>query len=291
VCHAVYSFLLRAVALAALSIELTLAHRHVRSFFPVAPEPLSFSTTVPPAVSYTPSIVQALRPPKARKFLKRRLIISENPIEVSLCAQNTSATIRTTTTMTENEKTTFGATIEPRPASLAPSADPYVITPTKTDSSLIDAPPSPLSATSSIPSHKPANPFNNLYNHSDESKTTTDLKQARGNVVDLEAQRDLSLVRTESSRPTCSNKEDSMWPSLKAQKAKAKQEKRAKSCNPLARMGKKQKLIATLVIAFFIIGAAVGIGVGISKAVGGGVTKVGGGTRTIGNGNDGQNKR
>jgi hypothetical protein len=182
--------------------------------------------------------------------------------------------------MTENEKTTFGVTIEPQPEHLP-------ATPTKTPS-LRDAPPSPLTS-SSTPRRDAANSFD-FYDHQDAQKTETDLKGPQSHAHDLEAQRDLGLVQTESSRFGCKKRDESMWPSLSSQKAKkkqAKREKRAKSWNPMAGMGKRQKLIVTLIIALFIIGAAVGIGVGVSKAVGGGVTKVGGGTKPIGsNGKD-----
>lgn len=73
-----------------------------------------------------------------------------------------------------------------------------------------------------------------------------------------------------------------MWPSLKSQKAQAKKDRCAKSWNPMAKMGRRQKMIVTAVIALLIIGAAVGIGVGVSKAVGGGVKQSNGDTRPIG---------
>lgn len=73
-----------------------------------------------------------------------------------------------------------------------------------------------------------------------------------------------------------------MWPTKKAQKAKAKQQKCAKSWNPMAAWGKKQKMIASAVIALCIIGLAVGLGVGVSKAVGGGVNTMHGTTKPIG---------
>ncbi len=183
--------------------------------------------------------------------------------------------------MTENEKTTFGATIEPQ-------QEHSPATPTKTPS-LRDTPTSPLTSCST-PRHDAANPFD-FYDHQDAQKTETDLKGPQTYAYDLEAQRDLRLVQTESSRFGCKKRDESMWPSLSSQKAKKKQAKhelRAKSWNPMAGMGKKQKLIATLIVALFISGAAVGIGVGVSKAVGGGITKVGGGTKPIGN--DGQDE-
>jgi predicted lipoprotein with Yx(FWY)xxD motif len=76
-----------------------------------------------------------------------------------------------------------------------------------------------------------------------------------------------------------------MWPSLQSQKEKAKMAKKqkcAKSWNPMHRLGRRQKLVVAAVIALLIIGAAVGIGVGVSKAVGGGVKSATGETKPIG---------
>ncbi len=43
--------------------------------------------------------------------------------------------------------------------------------------------------------------------------------------------------------------------------------------NPMRKLNKRQKLWAKIIIALLIVGAAVGIGIGISKAVGAGVWK------------------
>ncbi|KIW01787.1 uncharacterized protein PV09_06959 [Verruconis gallopava] len=178
--------------------------------------------------------------------------------------------------MSEDEKVTFGATVESRPA-------PPPLSPSKPNS-MTDAPPSPLTTTSFTPAHESADPFDPPWTQGGPNRASADHKQPHITTHDLESQRELGLALTGSSRTGCKRKEDSMWPSLKTQKARAKQQKREKSCNPMARMGRKQKLIATLVIALLVVGAAVGIGVGVSKAVGGGVTQVGGGTRPIGDG-------
>lgn len=165
-----------------------------------------------------------------------------------------------------NEKTTFGATIEP-PRTPAQDAG-------------RDAPPSPLT-TASLPA---ANPF---YAHDDGNRTSTDLKVPPAYTRDLEAQRsnaDLSLANTKASC-TSQKQHESMWPTLKSIREKAKQDKAdkcAKSWNPMARMGRKQKLIVTVVIALVIIGAAVGIGVGVSIATGNGTKTGSGGNRPIG---------
>lgn len=50
-------------------------------------------------------------------------------------------------------------------------------------------------------------------------------------------------------------------------------ERRKGGCSPLRGLSKNQKLWAKIIIALVVIGAAVGIGIGISKAVGAGVWK------------------
>jgi len=64
-------------------------------------------------------------------------------------------------------------------------------------------------------------------------------------------------------------------------KSQAKARKRESGCNPLRTLNKKQKIWAKAFIALFIIAAAVGLGVGISKAVGGGVWSGNGTTKQI----------
>ena len=48
---------------------------------------------------------------------------------------------------------------------------------------------------------------------------------------------------------------------------------KSRGWSPWGKLNKKQKLWAKILVGLIIIGAAVGIGVGISKAVGGGVWK------------------
>jgi len=99
---------------------------------------------------------------------------------------------------------------------------------------------------------------------------------------DLETQS--HLAGSGSTRSLAQTKDCSMWPSRQALKQKAREEKKAKSWNPLCRLGKRQKLAAQIVIAFVVIGAAVGIGVGVSRAVGGGVWAGQGQSKQIPNG-------
>ncbi|TKX25169.1 hypothetical protein C1H76_2399 [Elsinoe australis] len=73
-------------------------------------------------------------------------------------------------------------------------------------------------------------------------------------------------------------KECQMWPSRQTLKSKARQEKcerRRKNCFGLSKrwgeMPKQKRLIAKILIALVVIAFAVGIAIGISRAVGGGV--------------------
>lgn len=52
---------------------------------------------------------------------------------------------------------------------------------------------------------------------------------------------------------------------------KQKSYKRSRGCNLFKNLNSKQRLWAKIVIALLVVAAAVGLGVGISRAVGGGV--------------------
>ncbi|KAF2684814.1 hypothetical protein K458DRAFT_27251 [Lentithecium fluviatile CBS 122367] len=68
-------------------------------------------------------------------------------------------------------------------------------------------------------------------------------------------------------------KECTMWPSRQTITERRKMSKRAKGCKLFGGLTSKQRLWAKIVIALFVIAAAVGLGIGISKAVGGGIWK------------------
>ncbi|KAI9865910.1 MAG: hypothetical protein M1813_001877 [Trichoglossum hirsutum] len=81
-------------------------------------------------------------------------------------------------------------------------------------------------------------------------------------------------------------KDCSVWPgkhTLMARKRQAK--KKGGMCNPMRCLTKQQKLFAKILIALLVVAAAVGIGVGISRAVGAGVWKNNNEQRPIGDGN------
>ena len=82
--------------------------------------------------------------------------------------------------------------------------------------------------------------------------------------------------------------DDKVWPC--AEQLRKKQEEarlgNRRGCNPFRRLSKKQKVVVHIIIALFLIGAITGLGVGISKAVGGGVFRTTNNSNApIGNGN------
>lgn len=166
----------------------------------------------------------------------------------------------------EKQPTTFGVTIEQSsqpPTTPPPQKSGLNLIPVK-ESDSITAPPSAVSTpTVHTPNH--TNPFSAFYEHRADS--SNNLKTPNVYQHDLESQCQLSTSKI-SMDP---GKECTMWPSRAALKAQKREEKHKKSWNPLHRLGKRQKLTAQIVIALLVIGAAVGIGVGVSRAVGGGV--------------------
>jgi hypothetical protein len=183
------------------------------------------------------------------------------------------------------EKTTFGAVIVTErssspPAPTTPQPHSLRLQPSKDPA--LDAPATPLSGVST-PGNEPQNPFSAFYTHS-QAVTETDLKPPPMYKHDIESQ--YHLASTKSNIET--TKDCTMWPSRATLQQRAKEEKKAKSWNPLCRLGKKQRLTAHIIIALVIVGAAVGIGVGVSRAVGGGVWSGQGQSKpipTVSNGN------
>lgn len=177
----------------------------------------------------------------------------------------------------KHEPVTFGATIER-------SSSP----PTKPQQAL-RSPPSTESAMSSTSAElaknewamDPSNPCSAFYKHPEarrsldassapQSKTHLDIKTAER---DLEAGLPLSAATTQQPKVSVDGrvKECTMWPSRQAVLDKQKSYKRSRGCNLFKNLNSKQRLWAKIVIALLVVAAAVGLGVGISRAVGGGV--------------------
>ena len=62
-----------------------------------------------------------------------------------------------------------------------------------------------------------------------------------------------------------------MWPGKDHWKRKAKAAKMKRSCNCLAHLSKRNRIIVKLLIGLLVIGIAVGVGLGISKPLGAGI--------------------
>lgn len=181
--------------------------------------------------------------------------------------------------MAANEKqdpVTFGVTIE-RPASqLEPQ--PALRSPPSTETT--------MSATSEEAAKKAmavdsSNPYSAFYKHPEarrsmdaasapQSKTHLDVVTFER---DVEAGLPLSTATTQQPKSSVDGrvKECTMWPSRQAVIDQRKTYKRTRGCNLFKNLTSKQRLWAKIVIALLVVAAAVGLGVGISRAVGGGV--------------------
>ena len=122
-------------------------------------------------------------------------------------------------------------------------------------------------------------PFSAFYSH---PTTRTSLEQARSQSKihlavyqhDLESGSRITQTETLPEGHLYHHKEDDkVWPC--AEQLRKKQEEARlghhRGCNPFRRLSKKQKIVVHIIIALFLIGAITGLGIGISKAVGGGV--------------------
>lgn len=181
--------------------------------------------------------------------------------------------------MATNEKNgavTFGVTIERSPS------------PAKPQPALRNAPSteSAMSTTSADLAKKEwaadsTNPASCFYKHP-EARRSIDASSAPQskthlgiNTVerDLEAGVPLSAATTQQPKVSVDGrvKECTMWPSRQAVLAQQKSYKRSRGCNLFKNLTSKQRLWAKIIIALVVVAAAVGLGVGISRAVGGGV--------------------
>lgn len=177
----------------------------------------------------------------------------------------------------KHEPVTFGVTIE-RPASPATKPQAPLRTQPSTEST--------MSSTSADLAKKewamdPSNPCSAFYKHPEarrsmdapsapQSKTHLEVNTTER---DLEAGVPLSAATTQQPKISIDGrvKECTMWPSRQAVLDKRKTYKRSRGCNLFKNLTIKQRLWAKIVIALLVVAAAVGLGVGISRAVGGGV--------------------
>lgn len=184
-----------------------------------------------------------------------------------------------------DEKTTFGASIVPTDDH---HADEALIPPPRLDSPALTPAVSrddmsttyegrPIPVHSPFYQHPPAS-FERVHSRQ-TSKTnlgTYEKDLETGDVTPLAATGDENPFTSKIS-VDC-NKECKMWPSrqtLMEQKTAEKRKQRAREgitgCVPMrewwAKQSKRQRLIIKIILAFFVVGAIVAIGVGISAAV------------------------
>jgi len=73
-----------------------------------------------------------------------------------------------------------------------------------------------------------------------------------------------------------------VWPGRGTLMQRYKRDKRKRqSCNPMKNLDKRTKVCIKLLIILIVVGGAVGLGIGISKAVGGGIWKSNSSTKPI----------
>jgi hypothetical protein len=137
-----------------------------------------------------------------------------------------------------------------------------------------------------------SNPFSAFYKHPEAKRSMDEDRQLSKTHLDvsicerdLEAGVPLSAATTQQPKLSVDGrlKECTMWPSRQAMMDKKKQTKRARGCNLFRNLNSKQRLWVKILIGLLVLGAAVGLGIGISKAVGGGVWAGDGKSKPINN--------
>lgn len=180
------------------------------------------------------------------------------------------------------EPVTFGVTIEHDTAIPKSTSSPAPLLPSSNASTMTTATADAAAKEMGIDS---SNPYSAFYNHPDARRSLDNVSAPQSKTHleinayerDLEAGVPLSAATTQQMHKISVDgrvrevKECTMWPSRQAVLDKRKDHKRKKGCNLFQGLTSKQRIWAKIVIALLIIGAAVGLGVGISRAVGGGV--------------------
>ncbi|KAF2142163.1 uncharacterized protein K452DRAFT_227208 [Aplosporella prunicola CBS 121167] len=193
---------------------------------------------------------------------------------------------------TAEEKTTFGVTIiradSPDDES-APLAGTVAAPPPA-----LNTKPSVISEETSLksPNYESANPFSAFYQHPESRSHLEVNRPLAPNANDLEAgSHNPTTFPTLSAATTATQpkvsvdgrvKECTVWPTKQTLREKAKQEKyKDRSCRWWGDLSRKQKMWIKILIGLTIVALAVGLSVGISRAVGGGVWTGTGESHTI----------
>lgn len=179
--------------------------------------------------------------------------------------------------ITKNDGVTFGATIERSASPLVPA--------TQQQQTLRSQPShdSNMSSATAEAAKKewaadPSNPYSAFYKHPEARRSLdasahpikTHLDVA---VHDLETGVPLSVASTQQPKGSIDGrvKECTMWPSRQAVMDKRKSYQRKRGAAFFRNLTNKQRMWAKIIIALLVVAAAVGLGVGITRAVGGGV--------------------
>jgi hypothetical protein len=169
----------------------------------------------------------------------------------------------------DEKPVTFGATIEtltkPTPALRSPPSNESDFT-------------APVDKRADMDS---SNPFSAFYKHPDarrsmdEKTASADASKTHLAVEERDVEAGLPLSNATTQQPKVSVdgrvKECTMWPSRQAMLEKKKRSQRARGCNLFRNLNSRQRLWVKIIIGLMIVAAATGLGVGISRAVGGGV--------------------
>jgi hypothetical protein len=174
--------------------------------------------------------------------------------------------------MTNEKPVTFGATIEdPTKPHLALRSPPSNDSNMSTSSTGVAEKGIAMDST---------NPVSAFYTHPEARHSLDESRQPSKTHLavnvserDLEAGLPLSAATTQNPKVSVDGrvKECTMWPSRQAMLEKQKMNKRTRGCNLFRNLSSKQRLWAKIIIALLVVAAAVGLGVGISRAVGGGI--------------------
>ncbi|KAB2100974.1 hypothetical protein AG0111_0g10910 [Alternaria gaisen] len=186
----------------------------------------------------------------------------------------------------KHEPVTFGASVLRSPSPLTTPSQP-LRSPPSNDSTMSSA---TATANAELAAKKewaadPSNPYSAFYKHPEALRETRhslneSAPQSKTHLGvgvhehDLEGGVPLSVASTQQpSKHSVDGrvKECTMWPTRQAVLDKRKSYQRKRGCAFFRNLTNKQRMWAKIIIALLVIGAAVGLGVGISRAVGGGL--------------------
>lgn len=177
----------------------------------------------------------------------------------------------------KHDPVTFGVTIEGPTGAAAVPPKPILRSPPSNDSTMTSVAEEAAAKEALVDS---ANPYSAFYKHPEARRSMDNTLASKTHLEvttyerNLEAGVPLSTASTQQLPKVSVDgrvKECTMWPSRQAVLDQRKTYERTRGCNLFRNLTNKQRLWCKLVIALFVIAAAVGLGVGISRAVGGGV--------------------